>query len=757
MTQLLGLHRLALALALVGATFALGWYSPYGAGDRWMQDFFATSLNRKVSEEVVLVVIDDKSLAQIGRWPWSRAVHAALLQRIERQEPHAIGLDLLLTEPSDPLEDRLLADTMGRAGRLLLPVFLGDNKDGLEKVVLPLPIFAEKASGLAHVHVHIDPDGMVRSVPSEISDGVRIWPHLALEMGAAAPIHMSSEESLRIPYAGETGLFKRYSYVDVLQERLPPNALKNKRVLVGVVAAGMGDAYVTPAAGAATQMPGVEIIAHLLDATLQGVALNQAKPWINASLSACVVALALVVFFGWGGVPLWSVFALTVGVLAAGWGAANLGRVLISPFSAICIVWFGYLAWSALRMRSIASYFFREVRQIQLMPSRFSKPMPTDRWTWLHGDALEQGMSAMTSATKQLSLMHAFVEGTLDGLPDPVLVVDQTGTVKLANTQAVVAFGISRAHLESQKIHDLLHDLVPVNEQQPVLSILLAGSLDLPSSEMVDSQKRHWIVRSTSIFMDQSHSNGWIISLNDVSSLRQAEAARDEAMQFVSHDMRSPQTSIIALIDSHRLDGGGDLPEEQIEKIEQHVMSSLDISNGFVRLSQAKAVPFKSENIIIGELLQASVDEVWPRAQLAKVEISSEATDAHAVMVRGDALLLRRALVNLLINAIKFSPPSGRVTVVVHRLEDRCRIDIQDQGPGVSPQDEAQLFQSFSTLNHSHGAHATAIGLGLRMVRVVAERHGGRTGILRKPNTSGACFYIDLPLPLSLPRNESQS
>ncbi len=748
MTPLVGLHRLALALALVVAAFVLGWHSPYGAGDRWLQDFFASSQNRPVSDNIVIVAIDDKSLAQIGRWPWSRAVHAALLQRIAKQSPKAVGLDLLLTELDDPLEDRLLANAMGQTDRLLLPVFFGQSKDGAESVVLPASAFADKASGLAHVHIKIDPDGMVRSVPPAISDGTRVWSHLALVMAGAAPARIKLSETLRIPYAGEAGMFKRYSYVDVLQDRLPANALQDKWVLIGVVAAGMGDVHVTPATGFASPMPGVEIMAHLLDAELQGRRLMPAQAWLNASVSAVGVALLVGVFFVWGGIPLWSVLLWSLGALAAGWGAAKAWGMLFSPFAALCLVGLSYLGWSALRLRSVASYFFREVRQIQLMPSRFSQPQASDRWTWLHGDTIEQGMWAMASATKKLGLMHAFVETTLDGLPDPVFVVDQDGKVKLANAQAVAAFGAGQEHLVDQKIHALLHDLRPVNGQQPALASLLTGEADSPSGEMRDSQNRSWAVRATPILLDASQSPGWIIGLNDVSALRQAEMARDEAMQFVSHDMRSPQSSIMALIDSHRLDGGGDLPEEQIDKIEQYVLSSLDVSNSFVQLSQAKAVEFKLEDIAIGDVLEVSVDEVWPQAQLADVDIFNLVGDAHSLRVQGDFLLLRRAIVNLLNNAIKFSPRGGQVTLSVVSLEGGCRIEIQDQGPGLNPELETQLFKPFVTSHHSLGAHATAIGLGLRMVHVVAERHGGRAGFLKKSDIPGACFYIELPLVL---------
>lgn len=739
-------RRLVLALVLIGAAFALGWHGIYAPANRWMQDFFAASKNRTVSDDIVIVAIDDESLSQIGRWPWSRAVHAALLERIAAQQPRAIGMDLIFTERASAEEDRLLAAAMAQCRGLVLPVLLLPSKSGEKSVALPVSAFVQAADSLAHVHVDVDPDGMVRTVPAIVSDGQYHWRHLSLVMANAEKTDMGTENAVRIPFAGPAGMFPRYSYADVLRDKLPQDALKDKWVLIGVVSAGSGDTYVTPATGRAVLMPGVEILAHLLDAKLQNIELVPAAAWLNATFCASILALALVGFFSGGGLTFWAMLGLSLGVMGLGWGAAKWGGILLSPAAALMILWAYYLSWSALRMREVASFFFKEVGRIQVSSSRFSQEAVTQKWSWLNGDAIDRGMLSMTTATRQLSQMHAFVENTLDGLPEPLLVTDQQGVIKLANVRAISAFCPHGANPVGSSVYSLLANLMPIDEMQCSVSQLLSSKSKHPFSEMVDDQDRHWMVRGEPIFVDPKIPGGWIVNLSDVSALRQAESAREEAMQFVSHDIRSPQSSIIALIDSHRLDGGGDLPERVIEKIEQYALSSLDISNSFVQLSRAKAVEFHISEVEIGRLLEVCIDEVWPRAQMCGVEIVHDDLDAEPRIVLGDALLLRRAIVNLLTNAVKYSPRDGRVTVRSASLDHCCRIEIQDQGPGVATEDEAQLFQSFSTLKQSHNAQASAIGLGLRMVRVVAERHRGRAGISKNPNMTGACFFIELPM-----------
>jgi CHASE2 domain-containing sensor protein/signal transduction histidine kinase len=744
---------LALGLALLGA-----WSGTFASTDRRLQDFFSTSAHRAVSDDVVIIAIDDKSLAALGRWPWSRAVHAALLQQVSAQQPRAIGVDLFLTEPTTGWEDSLLAQAITHSPMLTLPVMVAHDSGNRGHVLSPIPALADAAHGLGHVHIQVDPDGMVRSVPGAISDGTQDWRHMALEMLAPSALTAAAtpDTDIRIPYAGQAGMFTRHSYVDVLKGTLPPHALKDKLVLIGVVSAGLGDIYVTPATGTATLMPGVEIIANFLDAQVQGITLAPAGTIVNACVSALIVVLAVAMFIAGGGATVWRVLALSAGVLGAGWCTARVTGVLLAPGAALFTIWGYFLLWNAMRMRAVAKYFFQEVHQLEDAPSRFSQIQPSPQWNWLHGDVLDRDMFSMSNATRQLGQMHAFVESTLDGLPEPLYVTDTTQVVKIANARAIAAFSSPNGSPLGSVITELLADLVPAREGPPSFPEMLSGGTECPPCEMTDSRQRHWLVRAKPYFSEGSIPEGWIISLSDLSSLRQAERAREELLQFVSHDIRSPQSSIIALIDSHRLDGGGDMPMPVVEKIEDYALYGLEISNAFVQLSRAQAVEYRADEVAVGPLLDMAIDEVSPRAHMAGVTLSNLAADSYGLVLLADAQLLRRAIVNLLVNAVKFSPAGSTVTCTATETDGFCRLEVQDQGPGVTPEQEARLFKPFATLGQEQGAHAaaTSIGLGLRMVQTVADRHHGRTGVARKPGMSGACFFMELPLPPSLERED---
>ena len=157
---------LLLTVAVVAAVVALDHTNLLTRANRLLHDALVRLQPRDVSDSPVVVVgIDDKSIAALGRWPWPRSLHAELIDHIGAGRPAAIGLDILLSEADtrQPDNDRDLAAAIARNGKVVLPMMM-QNRNGEAVVVGPLPAFQRGAGGVGHVHLPVDDDGVARSI-----------------------------------------------------------------------------------------------------------------------------------------------------------------------------------------------------------------------------------------------------------------------------------------------------------------------------------------------------------------------------------------------------------------------------------------------------------------------------------------------------------------------------------------------------------------------------------------------------------------
>ena len=287
---LLALGMLALVTTLVLS--GLAWRA-----DAWAYDLLQGLRAQTADSRIVVVEIDQKSLAALGRWPWSRRVHAQLLDRLAAAGARSVAFDILLTEPvlHDPEGDALLAQSMSRYGRTVLPVFAEPAEAGLPaRETLPIPELAAAAAGLGHVDLPLDADGVARSLFLQAGVGDPHWPALALaqfqlDQPVAAsgkplpglrnpqprgsPYLWSRDYKVLVPYVDPPDGFARFSYVDVLQGRVAAEALRGRWILVGATAAGMGDSLGNPAGYSNARMSGVVYQANVLNMLAHGSAI----------------------------------------------------------------------------------------------------------------------------------------------------------------------------------------------------------------------------------------------------------------------------------------------------------------------------------------------------------------------------------------------------------------------------------------------------------------------------------------------------
>ncbi len=317
-----------------------------------------------MSDQLVIVTVDDASIAELGRWPWSRARHAQLVDRLTEHGPQAIGFDILFTESQDDRSDGLLATALERNGRTVLAVAPAQpSPGGPISELLPMPDLAISAAALGHVDAELDVDGQSRQFFLYAGLDDPRWPGLGLAMmnvagaergqfGISVAAKTQGLGWIRagrglIPYAAINDPPKRLSYADVLAGRVAANAIRDKFVLVGVVATGLGDVISTPVSRLHERTPGVEVIAHVLNGLLQNVPLRHASAELQFLLSVALVAsgtlMVLLLPLRLGFFAMLAAVALTLGSSAA---LLALERIWFAPAAALVLLPLGWALWS---------------------------------------------------------------------------------------------------------------------------------------------------------------------------------------------------------------------------------------------------------------------------------------------------------------------------------------------------------------------------------------------------------------------------
>lgn len=755
---------LLLAAALVCTVTVLTLTQPMPRVDRLLQDTVSAALAPTPSADIVVIAIDEKSIAAIGRWPWRRALHAELLRRIAAQSPRCIGLDLLLTEPdaTHPLDDAVLAEAMLDSGCVVLPMALGD---GARRELLPIPTLAAAATGMGHAHLPIDQDGIVRGVYLREGFPGRAWPHFALALRDAADAHAGRRPPLDQPGLGtppdaaaapspwlrgahEMIVFTRgsvrfatYSYIDVLRGKVPADAFRGRHVLVGATAPGLGDAHAVSAPRSPGLVPGVFVFANVLQAVLGDHGVVAAEPWQDLlfNLVPLTVALAGVLWLRPFGV-----IALVAAMLAFQLGihmARSVIGVQFEPAAGFAGLLLVYPLWSLMRLSAAIRYLRRGTEELW---SDLGGPAPhAQRHV---GDFLDRQMAATWDAARRMRDVHRFVRDGLDQLPDATITLNTVGGVVLANLAALAYWQRSTAEMLGQDAHALMAGIRWCTTGAPMMpGGALLGSLDPIVGEGEDPQGRILLLRCVPFFDAGNEHAGWMVSLVDVTEMRRAQSQRDEALRFISHDAREPSAAILTILELARTRPDSMADGKLLQRIERHARTGLELADGFVNLARAEAEPFRPDVLDLVALLQQTIDDAWAHARQRHVRVLLVGSLDEALCI-ADRSLLTRALSNVLSNALKYSPPGFDLRCGVAGAGRHWRISVQDQGPGIAPELQSQLFQPFHRLHHEGHPEVHGVGLGLLLVRTVVQRHGGTIEIDSAAD-AGCTVTLVLPKP----------
>ena len=726
------LAALALSLALGGWAWRL---------DRLLYDAALSLWQRPSPPDTVIVAIDDASVEAIGRWPWPRAVHATLLTRLAAVRPRAVALDLVLSEPDpQPHEDVLLARALRAVGQVALPVSWQAGGGGALRALEPVPMLAAVAT-LGAAEAAVDSDGVLRHAFLQATLGDRTYPHLALALlqaGGEAPnpglptdsapvasgIGAGSRDGrLLIRYAGPPGHFERIAYVDLLTGTVPVQSLAGRYVLIGMTAQGLGDTLATPVNAQHQAMPGVEVLANVLY-TLRSSDTLQAVPAGPLGAAAAVALAGLLAAFrrygprvalplALGSVPL-AIVASVLSLRAGAWW---------SPVPYALPALLAYPLWSWRRLEHAMAGLDQAIAQlggVAREPSAAAaavRVVEEDRG----GDAVESRLRTLQQAGSLLQQARRFLADALAALPTAVLVADDGGRVLLANPKAAALFEVETAEdLQGLDLQRLLGEFeTRLPQDWPGT---LAG-LD-PGAEPVALELNAAGVGGLIVHLAAVALRGerrLLVTLADIEPVKVAQRQREEVLAFVSHDLRSPASSIVTLADLN-LQGAIQTPtKELLQEVRRLAARTLAMSEDFVRTAQAETRPLNATPVALGRLLEDAVADHRAQATAGGVHLSILPSSGALVCV--DRSLVTRAAGNLVSNALKHSPAGGAVTLSAACGNGWVHLTVQDQGPGL---EAAQIEQLSRATEGARVSDLRGVGLGLLFVQKVALRHQGR-------------------------------
>ena len=749
--------------------------------DNLLYDQLSSYSRPIASDDILIVSIDEQSLADYGKWPWSRDRHSQLFEALAPAKPRAIGLDVLLSEHGFAENDAKLAAAIASNENVFLPLhFVRPGTNGAEyDRVLPVSLLAEASDGLGHVNLNFDDDGKVRRASlcfrAEIDGEITIWPHLMEQLyrvsfGRPSPMHSrlgKCDTPILVPFS-ERDEFQSISFSSIANGEVPSAFLADKIILIGATANGLGDQYPTPQTSGGTQA-GVVIMANLLNAMIND---NFVKPiaigWA-IFLSLVPMLVMLVGFFRWKPrnalIASMSLIALVLGISAL----LLTQKIWFAPGAALVGLALIYPAWGWRRLQATSDFMGAELRRLQI--SQDKVPMrvrPAGAVDLVTGQA-----EALNRAIEQLRDLRRFISDALTNLPDPMLIADLDGKVTFVNKLADQGLdGDSSQLTMDEAIEQLVStdDLPKVRNYMTLsdASVNDTGSHDeTPEENGMDSNPAYvrfvstddlvFAMRRAPIVSGEGELRGHIHYFADITAMANASREREEVLQLLSHDMRAPQAAILALLD--RKEAWANSDKGLLSRIDAQARRTLRLADDFVDLAQMKVNPYEPEELLLADLAQEACDHLWPLASARNVRFEL-VDNSDAGFIYGEPSSLNRALINLMDNAVKYSPAGGLISVTVALIEkygaSYLQLEVQDQGKGIDPSILGNLFDRFVTNSENSASQLSGFGLGLNFVEAVVKRHGGEITASNSEH-AGAKFCVlfrRADVNFDLPENE---
>jgi two-component system phosphate regulon sensor histidine kinase PhoR len=343
---------------------------------------------------------------------------------------------------------------------------------------------------------------------------------------------------------------------------------------------------------------------------------------------------------------------------------------------------------------------------------------------------------------------HSQLQAVFSSMVEGVITVDTGERILDVNQSGAQLLNVDPGKIKGKSILLALRNTHLQNFVKNALACASPIEGEISSRMSADGEEKYFYAHGTRLQDSQGHIAGALIVLNDVTKLRRLESIRRDFVANVSHELKTPITSIEGFAET-LLDGALDDPEDArrfvaiIGKQASRLHSNVEDLLALSRVEQeARREEIVLQELPVAEILQAAIQSCSPRAEEENMVINLVC--AETLTARINPALLEQAVVNLLDNAVKYSGKGSAIKIEADNEQGEVLIQISDNGVGIAAQDITRIFERFYRVDKARSAKLGGTGLGLSIVKHIVAAHHGHITVKSRPG-KGSIFTIHLP------------
>ena len=328
------------------------------------------------------------------------------------------------------------------------------------------------------------------------------------------------------------------------------------------------------------------------------------------------------------------------------------------------------------------------------------------------------------------------LEAVLRGTEDAVIVLDQDRRVLMVNPAARKAFNIEAPDVTGRTLLECIHSQTLLDWFKIPSAVGRPARAEVPLTDGRTLQAQISVVEGI----------GYAVVMQDITHLKELDRIKSEFVSVVSHDIRSPLTTIRGYMEL--LGRVGPLTPQQAEflaRIEQSMTTITDLIGDLLDTGRIEAGLDQEEALVqLEDVVMHGVEALRLSAEAKQHTLSCDIAPGLPPLM-GNARRLEQLVTNLLSNAIKYTPEGGKIQVMLKAEGLYLMLRVTDNGIGVPPEEQPHIFDKFYRVQSEATADIGGTGLGLSIVKSVVERHGGRVWVESAPG-QGSTFIVLLPM-----------